>query len=257
MGTQFDTLFARSLQTQQELIGKRNNDSFQRRNGIVDNYGIEYTRQGSYGSPAAFTISVSPDLIYYERFEFKIILSPFVIPIESGAGDGATVAPATVSISAVNLDITSDSIGTGPADLEIRNGDEVSPNPHHHSLPTYSIAEHQNPHSHISTPHTHQVSGGVTTVPVGAENFEIWIGDVEITDYLIEQHPDGWLSSEGGIFPSSSPTINFDLLEVAGLMNEEERENMLSQGYKEIKIYGDGLFTATYVSYLKYSYVNR
>lgn len=49
----------------------------QRRNAVVDQYGYEFHRQGDKDNPAEIGISISPDLIYFERFEWKLILSPF------------------------------------------------------------------------------------------------------------------------------------------------------------------------------------
>lgn len=49
-------------------------DNRQRRNEVVDLFGIEYTRQGDAVNPATFYISISPDMIYLDRFEFKLII---------------------------------------------------------------------------------------------------------------------------------------------------------------------------------------
>lgn len=46
----------------------------QRRDIPVDLYGIEYTRSGK---DVTFYIAVSPDLIYYERFQFKLDIQPY------------------------------------------------------------------------------------------------------------------------------------------------------------------------------------
>lgn len=56
---------------------KQNNrySSVQRRNTAMDIYGYEFTRTGCTPSkPATVGISISADLIYYERFEFKLLL---------------------------------------------------------------------------------------------------------------------------------------------------------------------------------------
>lgn len=47
----------------------------QRRNGIIDLYGEEYHRVSNSSNNARIYISVTPDLIYLERFEFKLIIS--------------------------------------------------------------------------------------------------------------------------------------------------------------------------------------
>lgn len=53
-------------------------DLFQRRNQVVDLDGVEYMRQGGPGLPATFYIAISPDMVYMERFEFKLIISAFI-----------------------------------------------------------------------------------------------------------------------------------------------------------------------------------
>ena len=47
----------------------------QRRNGMEDLYGVAFTANGTASKPAKFHISVSPDLVYYEQFAFKFIIS--------------------------------------------------------------------------------------------------------------------------------------------------------------------------------------
>lgn len=46
----------------------------QRRTQVTDLYGVEYSHFGGTGSPAEFYISVSQDLIYWERFQFKLYI---------------------------------------------------------------------------------------------------------------------------------------------------------------------------------------
>lgn len=79
----------------------------QRRHNVVDMYGVEYVRQGGKDAPATFYLSISPDMVYMERFEFKIIIEPFAIPI---ASDG--IEPTSLTVS----------------------GNSVSPNPHTHNV---------------------------------------------------------------------------------------------------------------------------
>lgn len=89
------------------LKKKQRRANLQRRNGNVDIYGYEFYRQGDVDAPAEFGISVSQDLVYFERFEFKLIIQPFLSSV-SGAG-------------------------MSPVDLQIEN-DEITPNPHTHTL---------------------------------------------------------------------------------------------------------------------------
>lgn len=57
-----------------ELKQKQRYSSVQRRNQSVDMYGYELTGHGSASSPATLGISVSQDLIYYNRYEFQIVI---------------------------------------------------------------------------------------------------------------------------------------------------------------------------------------
>ena len=61
----------------------------QRRNGMEDLYGIEFTHNGDATHPATFYISVSPDLVYYERFAFKFIIEPFASSVAGIEGTSA------------------------------------------------------------------------------------------------------------------------------------------------------------------------
>ena len=80
-------------------------DLLQRRNQVVDMYGIEYYRQGDPTTPATIGISLSQDYIYLERFEFKLIISDF-----------------TSSISSMT-----------PVTLQLQDG-LITPNPHDHVI---------------------------------------------------------------------------------------------------------------------------
>lgn len=70
-------------------------------------YGVEYVRQGGRNAPATFYLSISPDMVYMERFEFKIIIEPFAIPISAN--------------------------GIEPTSLTVNNN-SISPNPHTHNV---------------------------------------------------------------------------------------------------------------------------
>lgn len=93
----------KTVQNSQDIKQK----NLQRRHNVVDMYGIEYVRQGGAGAPATFRLSLSPDYAYVERFEFKIIIEPFAIPI---AGNG--IEPTSLTV----------------------NGNSISPNPHTHDV---------------------------------------------------------------------------------------------------------------------------
>lgn len=58
-----------------DLKKKQRVNSVQRRNQTVDMYGYELTGHGTSSTSATVGISISQDLIYYSRFEFKIVIS--------------------------------------------------------------------------------------------------------------------------------------------------------------------------------------
>lgn len=199
----------------------RQNDR-QRRDRVVDMYGVEFTRVGDGDAPARFYISVSPDMVYLERFQFKLIVSPFVSTVSGGT------SAASVRVNDTSLSVAASSITP-------------------------------NPHSHTTDPHTHNVNAGVTLVPAAANNYRISVEGIDVSAYLMAQHGI-WIDGEG-VWPSTQIEKNFDLLEVAGDMYAEGRKTdadmIVRPGYKPIEISANGAFTATMSLYIKYSHSNR
>lgn len=196
----------------------------QRRNTFVDIYGLEIQGQGDTNHPASFGISISPDLIYYERWEFKVAIRPFAMPISGGSVDAVAVV----------------------VDDENLTTDGTSINP--------------NPHKHTTQPHTHTLTAGISFVPSTVEDFEVWVvedDDIEInlTPYLKAQHPDEWPDGEG-VFPRDD-LAKFDIMEAVGHLYDWEKGVVLTAGYKKIKFRAKGTFNCSFVNYLKYSAVNR
>lgn len=146
---------ARTVKNTQDIKQKNK----QRRYSVVDMYGVEYTRQGDGGAPARFYISISPDMVYLHRFEFKLIIQPFV----------STVTGATQS-AVVNVDETS---------LAVTNGN-ITPNPH----------------SHTTQPHSHNVVNGISMTHTTANDFRVSIEGVDITPFLAAQY-NSWISRDG------------------------------------------------------------
>lgn len=194
----------------------------QRRHNFVDLYGVEYTRQGDNGFPATFYISISPDMVYLERFEFKLIISPFL----SGNGGGTNVAAPVIEETS----------------LTIQNG-QISPNPHSHNL----------------TAHTHGLTPGIGSTPVTASDFRILIEGIDVTAYLMAQYGE-WIDGEG-VYPSIEIGKDYDILEVASDMiaegKKDQADKLTSSGYKRVQITSAHPFSVTLVNYLKYSHMNR
>ena len=141
-------------------------DTLQRRYHTVDFYGYEFTRNGNQSNPAVVGISISQDLVYYERFEFKLIVQPIPVATEDG----------------------------------------------------------------------------ITLVPSNPANMKVTIEGVDLTPYFKAPN---------------AGTANYDVLQACGLLSEEERQKVLSAGYKKVVITADGPFQVTLVNYLKYSHVAR
>lgn len=194
----------------------------QRRNQTVDLYGYEFTRNGDGGSPADFYISISPDMIYLQRFEFKLIVQPFISTVTGGTQS------ATVTVNNESLSLS---------------GSNITPNPH----------------KHTTNAHTHNLVNGIATVQTTATDFVITIEGVDVTPYLMAQYGE-WIAGEG-VYPSLDIGQNYDILEVASDLYAEGRETdaekLVSAGYKKVQISSGSPFSVTMVMYLKYSHMSR
>lgn len=194
----------------------------QRRNQVVDIYGQEFTRQGGPGAPATFYISISPDMIYLERFEFKLIIQPFL-----------TTTGVSTSSTSVAIEDTS---------LQIVNN-QISPNPHKHTVTT----------------HSHSTSPGASLTPVSNADFTVAIEGIDVTPYLMAQYG-SWIDGEG-VYPDIQIDKDYDILEVACDFIAEDRkedaDKLTRAGYKKVEVTGNKLFSVTLVLYTKYSHSLR
>ncbi len=206
-------------------------DINQRRNGMEDLYGVAFTEYGDASNPASFYISISPDMVYLERFAFKFVIEPYQTTVTGGTDN------AIVQVNNRSLSI---------------NNDAITPNPHNHS----------------TEPHTHNLITGKSFVHTTSTYWEVWIAGVNITDYLREQVsniPNGWLGQKGeDIYPNTrlDDVIYFyDILDVASVMDAqgrtEEREKLLIPEMKKVEIKSDAPFGIQAYLYLKLSHVNR
>lgn len=232
-----DEALARVSQRVYENTKSIKQNDRQRRDRVVDIYGAEFYRVGDGGSPARFYISVSLDMVYIERFQFKLIIQPFL----STAGSGTSSA-------IVNVNETR--LTSANRNLSIVNN-QIDPNPHNHTLTP-------NPHTHTTDPHTHNIVAGITQIPTTANDFRLSVEGIDVTPYLAAQGK--WIDGEG-VFPSLDIEKNYDLLEVASDLIDEGREEdanrLLRAGYKPIEISSGSPFSATMSLYLKYSHANR
>lgn len=195
----------------------------QRRNQVVDIFGQEHTAQGDTGHPATFYISISPDLISYERFEFKLIIDSFAMPISGGL--------TTSEVVQVN--------GTALSGSVSNQNVQITPNPHNHT----------------TNAHSHRLVAGVALTPSTIQDARLVIDDIDITEALKNQY--SWINGEGVFPPGMDISKNYDVLSAVGDLFEWQRGAILQPGYKKVELHGTGVFRATLVTYLKYSHVNR
>ena len=221
----------------------------QRRNGMEDLYGIEFTHNGDATHPATFYISISPDLVYYERFAFKFIIEPFASSVAgmSLSGEGMTIGETSLS---VNGSGSGSSVIDGTSTLDDASfSGSITPNPHTHTLSGGTIEGNLN--------------YGIKQISTSSANWQVKIHDVNITPYLIEQHDGDWIDGEG-IYPTNRVTDQedfYDILDVACMLNAEgriaDRNKLLAPEFKKIEVFSDAPFGLTAFLYLKYSHCNR
>lgn len=199
----------------------------QRRNGMEDLYGICFSGNGDAQNPFKFYVSISPDMVYLERFAFKFVIKPFTTTVK-GATESQTVV----------VDNTS---------LSVNNG-SISPNPH----------------GHTTQPHTHNVINGMAFTHTTSTEWAVKIAGYDISDYLKVQH-ENWLGDNGeGVYPTdelSSIHDFYDILEVCDMLTDEGetemRDDILSPAFKPVEICSDAPFGCDAYLYMKYSSLNR
>lgn len=218
----------------------------QRRNGMEDLYGVEFTHNGDAEHPATFYVSVSPDLVYYERFALKLIIEPFSSSVAGVSGGGEmTIGDTSLAFN-----------GSGGGQYIISG--------------TSTLDENSESGSLTPNPHTHTVSGSIGGLSYGIKKIStssaVWrveIDGIDITDYLIEQHDGEWIHGEG-IYPTNRLEDRedfYDILDVASMMTAEgeieSRNKILAPTFKKVQVYSDAPFGLTAFLYLKYSHTNR
>lgn len=190
--------------------------NLQRRNSVVDIYG-ERQYVNSPGS-AYFYVSISKDLVYMERFQFKLIFSGLAIPIDTAAS-GVT---------------TSENL--------ITDGQTISPNPHSHGI-IYDMS------GVTVAPLTGKVTGVYIT---GSDN-----NLINITAALDAQYgSNSWRNNltDGMVYPSEDLDNSFDIMQVACDIGKPE---IISSGLKRVLVTTSAPCNITLLNYLKYSHLNR
>lgn len=210
----------------------------QRRQTFQDMYGFEMTRQADANNPAQFYVSITSDMVYMERFEFKIIIQPF-----ASYANGMEMA--TVDVNPTSLTVGNTSLTD--------NNNAITPNPHNHEITP-------NPHDHSTVPHTHNLTQGITLTHTTASDFRLYVEGIDVTPYLMAQYDGEWIDGEG-VYPTMSVIDNYDLLEVACDMVAEGKYDdaykIVHAGFKPVTLTSNAPFQATIVTYIKLCHMNR
>lgn len=220
-----------------------NRKNLQRRHQVVDLFGVPYASSGDQNSPAEFYISISPDMEYLERFQFKLIVTDFISSI------GGLSATASGNTGDQDLDVVNITYDAQNERVDFSQID-VSPDPHNHTIDNISFS----------------ATAGVTKTPTTSTTWRVTIMDqdrqneVDISAYLMLQYNGRWMHG-GGIYPSQRIDHDYDLLQVACDLEAEgnttARKLITSGGGKWIRVYSDSPFGITLINYLKYSHLNR
>lgn len=89
---------------------------YQRRNQVTDINGLYFYAQGGGAYPAETRISISKDMVYLQRLEFKVIISPFM-----GTG-GVSPEIIPVPVTASNFKVKIDGVDVSPYLAAQHNG---------------------------------------------------------------------------------------------------------------------------------------
>lgn len=192
----------------------------QRRNQVVDIYGMEFTRQGDDGAPATFYISISPDMIYLERFEFKLIIQPFLSTTGATAGDASII----------------------PSDYAKFEGDELILN-----------------YNTVKDPHRHSITMNRGQIHTTASDFLVHVEGIDVTPYLMAQYG-GWIAGEGvypSIKIGEDYDLLEAASDMCAENRHEDADKITRSGYKKVEVFSASPFQVTLVLYCKYSHCNR
>lgn len=203
---------------------KLNTTIKQRRYGTHNNYGLERTTVGGASRVARFYVPITPDMVSFTRWEFKIVIEPFLVPTSSEG----------VIISETELHIGNTSLSS--------SNNNISPNPHGHTITP-------NPHTHSSS-----VVAGITLVDPELDNFKILIDGHDMTSIFASQFP---MPDEEGMFPDDTIANRYDIIDACNVASESVRNDILSGGMHTIEFQASGLFQVKILEFLHYNYIIR
>lgn len=210
-------------------------EQYQRRTMVCEDFDKEYSASGDgTNGTASIWLAVSPDLIYFERWELKIIIDPFVV--HSVEGDGATTQ-ITHKIEPADLTVTETLVPSTPHEHK----HYISPNPHSHAI--------------TNSTHSHSINPGITSYPSELSQFEVMMDWIDLTPYFRTQYPD-WITHDG-MYPDTTVQHRYNILDAVNYMSDLERSKILAPGYHRLDFKADGLFTARIREFKKYSFIHR
>lgn len=220
----------------------------QTRTLVTDDFDKEYQVSGENGTVGVW-LALSGDMIYIERWEFKLISEPFTVPVSSGGMVPVSLNIDTSSVTStgsrtLNLNGTLD-VEDDQIDLSDGN---ISPRSHSHSIDLSGLQITPNPH-------THDLTAGVTHVDTDYSNLQIALDGVDLTAQFKQQFP-SWIQGQG-MFPDTSLENRFDILKALTYINDDVRSQLLTPGYHRLTFTADGLFSFKIREFKKYNFLNR
>lgn len=214
-------------------------DNKQRRNQVTDDFDKEYECIGDKNSRGRIYLAISPDMVYIERWEFKVIVQPFTVPLST---ESTSLSPVTLTIDPIEIE-------TPSKKLEIKDG-KISPESHTH--PKITIRPRIVPETH-----THIPQAGITTVPSSFGNLKIYLDGRDFTEAFKSQYKDqGWIDKDG-IYPDASMEHRYNILEALDTLPKDKVSDYLKQGYHTLEFEADSLFSIKIREFKKYSFTNR
>lgn len=208
-----NVLAERTYENKRDLDRK----NLQRRNDVVDIYGErQYVNSVD---DAFFYVSLSKDMVYLERFQFKLVFEGLTIPLDVEASGITT-----------DVDLTT-------------NGSIITPNPHNHAV-IYNMGKVTT----AALPQNFSVTGVYISNKSG--NY------VDVTAAMDLQYGSSlWRTiEENKVYPGEDLDNSFDVIQMACDLGEDE---IISSGLRKIRVTTSGPCNITLLNYLKYSHLNR
>lgn len=219
----------------------------QRRTLVQDDFDKEYSCVGNADAAGQIWLAISPDMEYMERWEIKIIVEPFTVPLASGS---KALSPATLTIDPIDLSISETKL-TG-AKNTWDNGVKITPENHKHEITPSHIQPTIKPN-----PHSHSVNAGVTLHPSAFTTMSVTLDGIDLTPMFKAQQGGQWITSASGMYPDTTLGNRYNIFQALDTLGQEKASPLLEQGYHLLEFKADGLFSLKVREFKKYSFTNR